>query len=232
MEEARFRQPDEWEPLEPVWAMLARYWKLQFGLEHCLRNHLPMFTGDDWTSLTAGHLRTELQGHFKSQDIDEFVKLDEALHIIQKCVWYRNCIAHAKLHYDSDGEHLWGTLHQATDNGVQDEDVDIDYEFLMSAYTHAWLMLHLTRDLASAQFAAEITDVLTHCKICDDGTCDACREIEAMNQLSDEEFAERYPWLMEPQWQNAYRKLMFPAGLPGLIGRAPYSATHRADRTL
>lgn len=186
-----------------------------------------MFTDDDWTSLTAGQLRAKLQEHFRNQHIDEFIKLDEALYMIQKCVWYRNCIAHAKLHYDGNRERLWGTLRQATDNGTQDQRVDIDYEFLMGAYTHAWIMLHLTRDLSEAQFAAEFTNVLAQCNTCDDGTCDACRKIEAMNQLSDEEFAERYPRLMEPQWQDAFRKMMFPAGPPRLIGRAPYAADHQ-----
>ena len=129
----------EWPPLEPIWQMVGRFWKIQYGVESLLRNTLPMFTDEDWTHLTAGQLRHQCQEWYRDLGVSEFVHTDKALEWIKRCVANRNCLAHADL--DDDGR-LWGGEHG------QAKAIEITQHWLENAHATGWVTLHIVYDLS------------------------------------------------------------------------------------
>ncbi len=198
-------QAPGWEPLEPVWEMVGRFWRIQYGLESMLRNTLPMFTDEDWTLLTAGQLRTKCERWYRSLGINEFVQLDEGLQWIKQSVANRNCVAHAKL----EGEYLWGIFKPI--NGEEGQRLEITQQWLEIAYATAWVALRMIHDLGLAVMAAEFSNAFSAGleKIPDEELAQAERAIANLPP-------ERRQWL-----ESLTEPLLFPAGRPKYIARSP-----------
>lgn len=198
-------QKPGWEPLEPVWEMIGRFWRIQYNLESMLRNTLPMFSDEDWTLLSAGQLKTECERRYRSLGINDFVRLDEGLQWIKQSIANRNCVAHAKL----DGEYLWGVFKPI--NGEEEQRVEITQQWLEIAYATAWVALRMIDDLFVAVMAAEYSNVFS----------------AGSEQISDEELArtERAIENLPPerrQWLDSLTEpLLFPAGRPKYLARNP-----------
>ncbi|MDE2896569.1 MAG: hypothetical protein OXN87_14385 [Chloroflexota bacterium] len=191
----------EWPPLEPIWQMIGRFWKIQYGVESLLRNTLPMFTDEDWTHLTAGELRSRCQEWYRELGVSEFVDVDKALRWIKQCVANRNCVAHADLHDDG---RLW-----AGERG-QDKTIEITEQWLEIAYAIAWVTLHMISDLALAVSAAQ-----------------ANRAFFDSTDIPDEKLAEvaqkfsRLDPEVRAEFEGFVEEVLFPFGRPKLIAQSP-----------
>ncbi len=189
-----------WPPLEPIWQMVGRFWKIQYGVERLLRNTLPMFADEDWTQLTAGQLRHRCQAWYRDLGVSEFVHADTALEWIKRCVANRNCLAHADL--DDDGC-LWGG-----ERG-QAKAIEITQHWLENAYATAWVTLHMVNDLSLAVSAAQLS-----------------RACFGDSDVPDDELAEaeRKFAQLDPKIRSGFEQFaeetLFPWGRPKLISRS------------
>ena len=190
----------EWPPLEPIWQMVGRFWKIQYGVESLLRNTLPMFANGDWTQLTAGQLRHRCQEWCRDPGVNEFVHTDKALEWIKRCVDNRNCLAHADL--DDDGR-LWGGEHGEL------KAIEITQHWLENAYATAWVTLRMVYDLALAASADQLSR--------------ACFEVWDIPEDELAEAAHTFTQL-DPKVRSGFEQcaeeMLFPWGRPKLISRS------------
>lgn len=190
----------EWPPLEPIWQMVGRFWKIQYGVESLLRNTLPMFADEDWAHLTAGRLRYKCEEWYRNLGVNEFVHTDKALEWIKRCVANRNCLAHADL--DDDGR-LWGGEHG------QVKTIEITQHWLENAYATAWVTLHMVNDLTLAVSAAQLS------RACFGDSDIADDELEE----AEHKFAQLDPKI-RAGFEHFVEEMLFPRGRPKLIARS------------
>lgn len=189
----------EWPPLEPIWQMVGRFWKIQYGVESLLRITLPMFTDEDWTQLSAGQLRHKCREWYGELGVNEFVHVDKALEWVTRCVDNRNCVAHASLDDDS---RLWGGKHG------QPNSVEITERWLEAAYATAWVTLHIINDLSLAVNAAQADRALF-------GGSDIPEE---MLTEAEEKYARLDP-AIRAELERFVEDMRFPVGHPKHIAR-------------